>query len=136
MTLLWDYLHGPGRNEMQSWARKEKLGVRERAQLNQKLDMLERIGFETAHHLAFLAGTSGEFNQVFKLIVKSQRMLRPMLCRGPADIQTEVTLLCGAIEKDLELVPPTAAERADRHRRNLLADGGTELQRRVNHERF
>jgi len=136
MTLLWDYLHGPGRNEMQSWAKKEKLGVRERAQLNQKLDMLERIGFETAYHLAFLAGSSGEFNQIFKLIVKSQRMLRPMLCRGPADIQTEVTLLCGAIEKDFELVPPTAAELADRHQRKLMAAGGAELKRRVNHERF
>ena len=136
MTHLWDYLHGPGRNEMQSWAKREKLGVRERAQLNQKLDMLERIGFETAYHLAFLAGTSGEWNQIFKLIVKSQRMLRPMLCRGPADSQTEVTLLCGAIEKDFELEPPTAAEQADRHRRNLIADRDAGSKRRANHERF
>ena len=136
MTHVWDYLQGPDRNEMQSWARKEKLGVRERAQLNQKLDMLERIGFDMACHLAFLAGTSGEFNQVFKLVVKSQRMLRPMLCRGPADIQSEVTLLCGAIEKDFQLVPASAAEQADRHRRNLLSDGAAASKRRVNHERF
>lgn len=135
MTHLWDYLHAPGRNEMQSWAKTEKLGVRERAQLNQKLDMLERIGFDTAYHLAFVAGTSGSFNQIFKLIVKSQRMLRPMLCRGPADMHAEVTLLCGAIEKDFQLVPATAAEQADRHRRNIIADG-VESERRVNHERF
>jgi hypothetical protein len=133
-THLWDYLHCPGRNEMQAWAQQEKLGVRERAQLNQKLDMLERIGFDTAYHLSFLKGTSGEYNQIFKLVVKSERMLRPMLCRGPLKNDTEVTLLCGAIEKDFDLTPSNVAEKADGYRRNLLAEGGS--TRRVNHDRF
>jgi len=136
VTLLWDYLHGLGRNEMQAWAKKEKLGVRERAQLNQKLDMLAQIGFDTACHLEFLAGTSGEFNQVYKLVVKSQRMLRPMLCRGPIDPKGEVTLLCGAIEKDFKLVPPAAAEQAERNRRQVIGADAAGITKRIDHERF
>jgi len=132
MTQLWDYVHGPGRNEIQVWAKKQKLGVRERAQLNQKIDMLERVGFDVAYHLEFLAGTSGEFNHVFKLVVKSQRMLRPMLCRGPADPHREVTFLCGAIEKDFSLLPANAAEQAEERRQRLIAG----LGRRIAHERF
>lgn len=136
MIHLWDYLRSPTRNEMQNWADTEKLGVRERAQLNLKLDLLEQVGFETAYHLSFLAGTSGDFNQIFKLIVKSQRMLRPMLCRGPRDAHAEITLLCGAIEKDSKLIPAGAAEQADRHRRNLLEGEDAVKKRRVKHERF
>ena len=135
MTRLWDYLRNPTRNEMREWASKEKLGVQERAQLNQKLDMLERVGFDKAYNLGFLAGTTGGFNHIFKLRVRSQRMLRPMLCRGPVDPHGEVTLLCGAIEKDFKLDPPDATGRAEEHRRVLLDDqsGG---KRRVAHERF
>jgi hypothetical protein len=132
MTLIWDYLHGPSRNEMQVWGKKVKLGVRERAQLNQKLDMLERVGFETASRMEFLAGTPGEYNHIFKLVVHSQRMLRPMLCRGPMDTGGEITLLLGAIEKDFSLDPSNAAERADEHRKNLVNDAG----KRMYHERF
>lgn len=136
MTHLWDYLHGPGRNEMQAWAKKERLGVRERAQLNQKLDMLSRIGFDEACHLECLAGTTGEFNQIYKLVVKSQRMLRPMLCRGPLNLKAEITLLCGAIEKDFALQPAAVEERADRNRRQVVADSAAGMTRRVTHERF
>lgn len=132
---LWDYLRGAGRNEMQAWADREKLGARERAQLNQKLDMLERVGFETASRLKFLAGTSGDFRHVFKLVVKSERMLRPMLCRGPLGPHAEATLLCGAMEKDFELHPSDAAEVAEGRRKEILA-ADLKQPRRVEHERF
>jgi hypothetical protein len=120
---------------MQLWARKEKLGVRERAQLNQKLDMLERVGFDVAQHLEFLAGTTGEFRHIFKLVVRSQRMLRPMLCRGPVDARGEATLLCGAIDKDFEMDPSSAAAEAD-NRRQCILDCHAGQERRVVHERF
>jgi len=136
MTRLWDYLRGPGRNELQAWANQEKLGLRERAQLNQKLDMLERVGFDTACSLKFLAGASGDHNHIFKLIVKSERMLRPMLCRGPVDPRGEATLLCGAVEKDSKLHPSTAADQAERHRQRLVSGPEPESEKRVAHERF
>ena len=136
MIELWDYLHGVDRNEMQLWAEREKLGVRERAQLNQKLDMLAVIGFDTAWQLKFVAGTSGNYNHIYKLIVKSQRMLRPMLCRGPRDMRAEITLLCGAIEKDFELHPAGAASQPDKYRLQLETDLKLGHNRRVEHERF
>jgi hypothetical protein len=136
MTRLWDYLRGPGRNEMQAWADQQKLGLRERAQLNQKLDMLERVGFETACSLKFLAGTSGDCRHILKLIVESERMLRPMLCRGPLDPRGEATLLCGAIEKDFQLHPPGAADQAEEHRQDILRGPRPESEKRVAHERF
>jgi hypothetical protein len=121
---------------MHVWADEEKLGVRERAQLNQKLDMLGRIGFETAKHLEFLKGTSGDYNHIFKLVVKSQRMLRPMLCRGPRDCAIEVTLLAGAIEKDSRLHPADAAGQAETRRRLLMKLPEGHTQYRIPHERF
>jgi len=135
VTQIWDFLRG-ARNVMHDWAEEEKLGVRERAQLNQKLDMLGRIGFETARHLEFLKGTSGNYNHIFKLVVKSQRMLRPMLCRGTRDSAGEVTLLAGAIEKDSRLHPADAAGQAE-SRRLFLVDHRERLeQHRIRHERF
>jgi hypothetical protein len=51
---LWDFFRPPERNEISKWARKEKLTPRERGRLNQKLDRLVQLGFETAHGLHFL----------------------------------------------------------------------------------
>jgi hypothetical protein len=136
VAYLWDYLHSPERNELQEWAKGEKLGVKERAQLNSKLDLLERIGFESACVHKYVTGTSGDHNHIFKLIVKSQRMLRPMLCRGPLNTYGEVTLLCGAIEKDYKLHPPNAASRAEEHRGLILDGVKIGHERRVCHERF
>lgn len=136
VTQIWDFLRGPGKSVMHAWADEEKLGVRERAQLNQKLDMLGRIGFETAKHLEFLKGTSGEHNHIFKLVVKSQRMLRPMLCRGPRDHTREVTLLAGAIEKDYRLHPADAAGQAESRRQFLVDHPEAPEQHRIRHERF
>ncbi len=132
---LWDYCSEAGRNEIEAWARSVRLGVRERAQLNQKMDMLERVGFEVACHMEFLAGTSGDFNHIYKLVVKSQRMLRPMLCRGPLDTRGEATVLCGAIEKDFKLDPPTAAGQAEKRRQRIL-DLPAGQKGRAPHERF
>lgn len=136
MTPLWDYVHGPIRNEMQAWAKREKLGSRERAQLNQKLDMLSRIGFEMARSLNCLAGTSGDHNHIFKLIVHSERMLRPMLCRGPVEPTVEATLLCGAIEKDFKLDPSNASEQAEKNRQAVISGAREGKEVRVSHERF
>jgi hypothetical protein len=133
---LWDFYHPPDRNEIRAWGDRVRLSGRERGQLNQKLDMLERLGFDTAHGLEFLAGPLKGNRHIYKLVVHAGRMLRPMLCLGPLDHSGEMTLLCGAIEKDRELDPPDAAARAE-GRRQLLIDSNNEGQRlRVPHERF
>jgi hypothetical protein len=136
MIRLWDYLRSRERNEMRVWANEVNLQKRDRAQLNQKLDMLHRLGFEMARQMHFLAGTSGDHNSIFKLVVHSERMLRPMLCRGPFDMPGEVTLLCGAIEKDRKLIPPDAADAAERHRRSVLESNPPGADKRIDHARF
>ncbi|MGD1093995.1 MAG: hypothetical protein ABSB35_18670 [Bryobacteraceae bacterium] len=120
---LWDFFRPPDRNEIAKWAHKEKLTPPERGQLNQKLDMLERLGFDTAWGLDFLDGPVRHqgLNQrhVYKLVIHAGRQLRPMLCRGPL-AESEMTLLCGAFEKDGEFDPWDAPTRAEQNRQIIL----------------
>jgi hypothetical protein len=134
---LWDFL-GPenesGReNLIQRWARKAKLSNRDRALLNSKLDFLERLGFDLAHGTKLLAGPVKKRGHIYKLVVHGDVMLRPMLCKGPPERQTDaVTLLEGAIEKDWKLHPPEAVDRAAENRLEIERDAS----RRGLHERF
>jgi hypothetical protein len=132
-TTVWDFL-GPDReNLIQRWARKVKLSHRDRALLNSKLDILERIGFELAHGTKMLAGQVNKQRHIYKLVVHGDVMLRPMLCKGPPEhCSDEVTLLEGAIEKDWKYHPPDAPERAARNRLEIERDS----RRRGTHERF
>jgi hypothetical protein len=59
-----------------------------------------------------------------------------MLCRGPIEPKGEATLLCGAIEKDFELLPADAARRADENRLRLMDAARLGEERRMPHERF
>jgi hypothetical protein len=133
---LWDFFRPPDRNEIAEWGSKVRLSARERGQLNQKLDMLQRLGFDTAHGLDFLAGPLKQERHIYKLVVHAGRMLRPMLCLGPFDNRGEMTLLCGAIEKDWELDPPDAPARAEAKRQLLIDPKNAGEKLRVPHERF
>lgn len=148
MSRIWDYQspkqssiagNSAGRNVMKEWAIDAKLSVRERAQLNAKLDILQQLGFDAAVSHRLVAGTSGDFNHIYKLIVHSTRMLRPMLCRGPIDPFGEITLLCGAIEKDWKLHRKSSAapeKLANERRISLELALAKGEQERVAHERF
>ena len=133
---LWDFCQAPNRNEMVKWAKKERLGSRERGQLNQKLDMLQRLGFETAHSLDFLDGPLIHQKHIYKLVIHAGRMLRPMLCLGPHEKTAEMTLLCGAIEKDRVLIPARAADDAESNRQTIITHKNSGTEWRVPHERF
>ena len=126
---LWDYMAESG-NELQAWAKRTNLGVRDRARLNQKLDMLERNGFDV--RLSFIAATSGDFNHIYKIRVTTDIQMRPMFCRGPADMHSEITLLCGAIEKGDKYEPPNAAAISEQRRLEISGNP----RRRAAHERF
>jgi len=130
---LWDFFHPPERNEIAKWANKSRLTPRERGQLNQKLDMLERLGFEVAHELDFLDGPILHHKHIYKLVIHAGRMLRPLLCRGPFDNTGEMTLLCGAFEKDGGYEPDGAPGQADENWSRLKKMG---QEWRVHHERF
>lgn len=133
---LWDFFRPPERNEIEKWARKEKLTPRERGQLNQKLDMLVRLGFEAAHGLDFLDGPILHQRHIYKLVIHAGRMLRPMLCLGPFDNKGEMTILLGAFEKDRQFVPGDAPARAEGNRNLIVEQKRAGLEYRISHERF
>lgn len=113
---------------MQVWATDQGLTKRDRGQLNQKADMLQLNGF--ALHPNLLAGPINKQKHIYKLIVHGQRMLRPMLCKGPFDMDAEFTFLLGAIEINFKL--DADPEGATKNREVLLND----RNRRTPHERY
>jgi hypothetical protein len=52
-----------------------------------------------------LAGPIKKTGHIYKLIIHADVMLRPMLCKGPFDVEAEFTLLVGAKEIQGELIP-------------------------------
>jgi hypothetical protein len=126
---LWDYRNGQ-RNEILAWSK--TLSSRDRAALNQKLDILERIDFDLAHGLKLLAGPVQKTGHVMKLRASGDTALRPLLCRGPAAPLGEYTLLRGAHERDRRFVPRNALDEARRNRERVRE---SPEDWRVQHER-
>jgi hypothetical protein len=116
------------------WISREKITKRDIGQLNQKIDMLERHGPELPPKL--LAGPIKSkrnkklVSHIYKLIIHGDRMLRPMLCKGPIDVPSEFTMLLGAIEVGRVL----DTDSADAETIRLSIIGNHEL--RKNHERY
>ncbi len=125
---LWDYRNG-NRNEVFDWSC--ELSATDRAALNQKLDMLERLDFNQAISLKLLAGPIRHSGHILKLRAHGDKALRPLLCRGPHVPLREYTLLCGAEERDSKLHPQGAVDKAIENRNRVRED----KERRVKHER-
>lgn len=124
--LLYDYLNSAGQNEFQVWT--ETLQTKERAKLNQKLDMLEKSGDALFPHVLTGTPTPG----VLKLRVKGSVQLRPLLCRGPLPSESAFTLLAGAKEVGSQLRPPGIDALAGQRKAEIIANP----QRRDNHVRI
>jgi len=98
---LWDFLDTRCRNVILQWVEDERLTKRDRAALNNKIRRLAQMDYALAVQTKLLAGPI--YKHVYKLVVHTDRMLRPMLCRGPIDNETEYTFLLGAIEINWKL---------------------------------
>ena len=125
---VYDFVDNRGRSVIGSWIAEEKLGRREVGVLNSKIDVLEVSGPDLAPGL--LKGPINKERHIYKLVIHAGRMLRPMLCKGPFEMDTEFTLLLGALEKDGKL--SVGASKATANREILLAD----RNRRMKHERY
>jgi hypothetical protein len=125
MFVLFDYTDANGKNDIKEWA----LGLekRERAKLNAKLDMLAKLGSDLFPQVLTGTPTPG----ILKLRVKGKVQLRPMLCKGPINIEKEFTLLIGAKERGSQFVPEKADEKAN-VRKQIIVENHT---RRCPHER-
>jgi hypothetical protein len=128
---LWDFLSARGENVILRWVKDARLTTRDRAALNQKLDRLRQMDFDLAIGTKLLAGPIEKQRHIYKLVIHGDVMLRPLLCRGPIDPQTEYTLLLGAIERGGRL-PRDAPQQADDNRLSVLDDPS----RRTPHERI
>lgn len=122
---LWDFLSARDENVILRWVKVDGLTVRDRAALNQKLDRLVQMPFQTAIDTKLLAGPI--YKHIYKLVIHADVMLRPMLCRGPFDNAMEYTLLLGAVERGWKL-PKGSMEKAESNRELLLADPSRRCQ--------
>lgn len=123
MWRIHEYLEGD-ESTIGRWLRENDIPDRDRGQLLQKMDMLAMHGMDLPPGL--LAGPIKSKREpksqshIYKLIVHGQRMLRPMLCRGPVDMDGEFTMLIGAIEKGGVL--DVDAMDAEARRQEVIAD--------------
>jgi hypothetical protein len=123
---LYDFLTHDGHNPFKEWTR--GLESQELAKLNQKLDMLELYGSDLPPRLF----SDTDYPHIKKLRINGRIALRPLLCRGPLNMQAEFTLLLGCRERDGRLVPENGLEIAEQCRSAILTDGS----RRTIHERI
>jgi hypothetical protein len=124
---LYDFCNQGGDNIIAKWASKEGLTKRDRALLDVKFDSLVIHGVGLIPKL--LAAVEHQPG-IFKLRVQTTRALRPMLCKGPFNMEAEFTILLGSIEENFKLRPPSS--KATENRDALIAG----RNRRVAHERF
>ncbi|MGB6690629.1 MAG: hypothetical protein WBE76_22555 [Terracidiphilus sp.] len=125
---LYDFTDNKEQSVIRTWAADEGLSKRDIGQLNQKIDMLQINGFDL--HPNLLAGPINKQKHVYKLVIHGQRMLRPMLCKGPFNMDAEFTFLLGAIEINFKLDRDPA--NASANREILIANP----KRRIPHERY
>jgi len=100
---IYEYAEDDGISTIGKWLKYKEITERDRGQLVQKMDMLAMNGMDL--HTGLLAGPikskrkpKGFQSHIYKLIIHGQRMLRPLLCRGPVDMEGEFTFLFGGIE--------------------------------------
>jgi hypothetical protein len=126
--VLWDFLEGARfENVILRWVQDERLTKRDRAALNNRIRRLAQTDYALAVQTKLLAGPI--YKHVYKLVIHADRMLRPMLCRGPIDNETEYTFLLGAIEINWKL-PRGSKEQAEGNREVVLSNA----DRRCIHE--
>jgi hypothetical protein len=123
---LFDFASERGESVLGEWVERERVSRRDVGQLNQKLDMLAVAGPSLPPKV--LAGPIHK--HIYKLIIHGDRMLRPFLCKGPFDLDTEYTLLLGAIEANWKLDHDPKEAKANR---DILVENP---KRRQRHERY
>jgi hypothetical protein len=115
---IYEFIDGRGNGIIETWLQRERIHITTIARLNQKIDLLARVGPDLPPQLLASLG-----NDIFKLKVMGRgRQLRPMLCPGPLNHDFEYTLLFGCIEIGGELSPNDGKQRAIDNREIIVAD--------------
>lgn len=110
---IYDYLTPSGRNDIAKWA--GQFSKERRVKMKVKVDLIRRLGTDVSNEI--LADIGQGF---YKLKVKGKPQLRPLLCRGVVDKNSEFTFLIGAIEDNNDFKPKDAVEQAGKRYAELL----------------
>lgn len=113
----------PAKGEVRRW--RDGLQIDQKGQLDQKLDSLVTAGADLMAEL--ITGPlsikgKGKFPHIYKLQIGGKIRLRPLLCKGTKNLDTELTLLTGATERDGAFDPLNAPEKATSRRKEILQD--------------
>ena len=122
---IFNFIRANGVNDFDKWW--SKLQKKERTKLAHKIDMLELYGDALHPHMLSDSPVPG----IQKIRVQGNPKLRPLVCKGPQNIQTEYTILLGAKEVGSAWNPVDAPETANGNKQSLTAD----KTRRVRHEK-
>ena len=128
MWNIYDYLDSRGKSVIQEWADDIRIEKRDRAKLDEKVDLLKQHGPDLPPGL--LSNTKSK--KIKKLRVTGKMAFRPLLCRGPIDNEEEFTFLQGAVERNRRYDPGDAVERAEQNREEVIRSPS----RRREHERL
>ena len=129
MKKLWEWIDGSGRGAVTDWG----LQVRQRARLDQKLEMLRKAEIDSTGRVNLpqdlLAGPGYRGQKwIYKLKVHGNVQLRPMVTLGPINGDEEWTILVPAIEENRRLIPADAPQTATARRAEILIDEGRRRQ--------
>lgn len=125
MWKVYQFLDERGQSVIKEWLRKERVPKTQLAQFQVAILTLERLGPEGLVHGPIKQQRKRPITGIYKMKIRGNKghvQLRPMLCYGPIHLDSEVTLLVGAIERDGKLEPKNYLEKADEHRSELIRD--------------
>jgi len=122
---LYDYIDYRGVNQFENWTKGLDKGYRGR--LNRKLKALEDNEPDLLPGL--ISGPITGHAHIYKIKLGGRLALRPLLCKGPINNKSELTLLMGAVEKGFRWEPRNAPETAERLRQEIIDNP----QRRCDH---
>lgn len=126
---IYSFLNSRGDNIIREWLKAEKVPKTQVAVFQAKIDAYERGGPDLNPGL--IAGPVAK--DIYKMKIKGNKghvQLRPIVCYGPF-VNSEVTMLIGAIEKDSKLKPENCKTRAQENRNILLADRRRRRRERI-----
>jgi hypothetical protein len=113
---IYEFTDHRGDGVIVEWIKREKIQKVAVAVLNQKVDLLRKVGELPPQLLAAIGG------HIYKLKVKGRVQLRPMLTKGPINNNTEYTFLLGCVERGDKLDPIDAPGRAEANRKIIIAN--------------
>ncbi len=123
MFSLFDYVDAHGANCFYEWWR--GLQKKEQGKLRARMNMLRDYGEDLRPQILSDTDVPG----ILKIRVPGNVALRPLLCKGPHNNDSEFTMLMGATERDFVLVPSNAVETAN-GRKTVVANN---INRRIKH---